>query len=72
VRDDRGGLTITPGTNAASGRSAGAQAPDWPAIQRSAEFQGLVHERRRFLTPAGLPFAWIAAVCMVFLTWALT
>ena len=83
-----------------AGGSVGAQAPDWSAIQRSAEFQELVHERRRFLTPAtivflvgaigylilaafvpgvmgwqvvdGLPFAWIAAIGMVLLTWALT
>ena len=83
-----------------AGRPSGARALDWPAIERSAEFQELVHERRRFLTPAtivflvgaigylvlaafvpgvmgwqvvdGLPFAWLAAVCMVLLTWALT
>ena len=83
-----------------AGRPSGAQAPDWSAIQRSAEFQELVHERRRFLRPAtvvflvgaigylilaafvpgvmgwqvvdGLPFAWISAICMVLLTWALT
>ncbi len=83
-----------------AGRPSGARAPDWPAIERSAEFQELVHERRRFLRPAtlvflvgaigylllaafvpgvmgwqvvdGLPFAWLAAVCMVLLTWALT
>ena len=83
-----------------AGRPSEARAPDWPGIERSAEFQELVHERRRFLRPAttvflvgaigylvlaafvpgvmgwqvvdGLPFAWIAAVCMVLLTWVLT
>jgi uncharacterized membrane protein (DUF485 family) len=83
-----------------SGQPARGQSLDWLAIERSPEFQELVHERRRFLRPAtivflvgsigylllaafvpgvmgwqiadGLPFAWIAAVCMVFLTWVLT
>jgi uncharacterized membrane protein (DUF485 family) len=83
-----------------SGRPAKAETFDWATIERSEEFQELVHERRRFLVPAtivflvgaigylllaafvpgvmgwqltdGLPFAWIAAVCMVLLTWVLT
>jgi uncharacterized membrane protein (DUF485 family) len=76
------------------------RAPDWLAIERSAEFKELVRARRSFLVPAtivflvgsigylllaafapgvmgwqivdGLPFAWIAAMTQVLLTWALT
>ena len=83
-----------------SGRPAKAETFDWPTIERSNEFQELVHERRRFLVPAtivflvgaigylllaafdhglmgkqvlgGIPFAWLAALTQVLLTWVLT
>jgi uncharacterized membrane protein (DUF485 family) len=83
-----------------AGQPSAAQSVDWLAIERSQEFKKLVHERRRFLTPAtivflvgsigylllaafvpgvmgwqiadGLPFAWIAAITQVLLTWVLT
>ena len=82
-----------------SGQPAKAETFDWPTIERSTEFQELVHERRRFLARLtiiflvgsigylvlmafvpdvmgwqiidGLPFAWVAAVSQVLLTWAL-
>ena len=82
------------------GQPAAAQSVDWLAVERSSEFQELVHERRRWLRPMtivflvgslgylllaafvpgvmgwqvadGLPFAWIAAVSQVLLTWVLT
>ena len=82
------------------GQPSAAQSVDWLAVERSPEFQELVHERRRWLTPMtivflvaslgylllaafvpgvmgwqvadGLPFAWIAAIGMVLLTWVLT
>jgi uncharacterized membrane protein (DUF485 family) len=78
----------------------GAQAPDWLAIERSAEFKELVQTRRRIITPLtviwlvvslgylilaafvpglmgwqvadGLPFAWLAAITQVLLTWGVT
>jgi uncharacterized membrane protein (DUF485 family) len=81
-------------------RTAGAQAPDWLAIERSAEFRELVQTRRRIITPLtviwlvvsigylilaafvpglmgwqvadGLPFAWLAAITQVLLTWGVT
>jgi uncharacterized membrane protein (DUF485 family) len=83
-----------------SGQPSAAKTVDWLAVERSQEFQKLVHERRRFLVPAtivflvgsigylllaafvpgvmdwqivdGLPFAWVAAVSQVLLTWVLT
>jgi uncharacterized membrane protein (DUF485 family) len=39
-----------------AGGPSGVQAPDWAAIERSQEFQELVHERRRFLVPATIVF----------------
>ena len=82
------------------GQPAAAQSVDWLAVERSSEFQELVHERRNWLKPMtivflvgaigylllaafvpgvmgwqvadGLPFAWIAAVSQVLLTWVLT
>ena len=39
-----------------SGRPAKAETFDWPTIERSNEFQELVHERRRFLVPATIVF----------------
>jgi uncharacterized membrane protein (DUF485 family) len=39
-----------------AGGPSRAQAPDWPAIERSQEFQELVQERRRFLVPATIVF----------------
>jgi uncharacterized membrane protein (DUF485 family) len=39
-----------------SGRAAKAETFDWPTIERSSEFQQLVHERRRFLVPATIVF----------------
>jgi uncharacterized membrane protein (DUF485 family) len=83
-----------------TGQPAAAQAVDWLAVERSAEFKELVETRQRVLTPLtivflvgslaylivaafvpgvmgwqiakGLPFAWIAAIGMVLLTWILT
>src|SRR3954449_13136789 len=34
------------------GQPSSAQSVDWLAVERSSEFQELVHERRRFLVPA--------------------
>ena len=39
-----------------SGQPSAAQTVDWLAIERSTEFQELVHERRRFLVPATIVF----------------
>ena len=39
-----------------SGRPAKAETFDWPTIERSTEFQELVHERRRFLLPLTIVF----------------
>ena len=83
-----------------AGQPAGAQTPDWLAIERSPEFKELVETRRRIITPLtviwlvvslgylflaafvpgvmgwqvtdGLPFAWLAAITQVILTWAVT
>jgi uncharacterized membrane protein (DUF485 family) len=35
---------------------AAAQSVDWLAVERSSEFQELVHERRRWLTPMTIVF----------------
>ena len=39
-----------------SGQPATAQSVDWPAIERSSEFQELVQTRRRFLAPLTVVF----------------
>jgi uncharacterized membrane protein (DUF485 family) len=82
------------------GQPSAARSVDRLAIERSSEFQELVHERRSWLKPMtivflvgaigylllaafvpgvmgwqvadGLPFAWLAAVSQVLLTWVLT
>jgi uncharacterized membrane protein (DUF485 family) len=38
------------------GQPSSAQSVDWLAVERSSEFQELVHERRRFLVPATIVF----------------
>ena len=38
------------------GQPAAAQSVDWLAVERSSEFQELVHERRRWLTPMTIVF----------------
>jgi len=38
------------------GQPSAAQSVDWLAIERSSEFQELVHERRRWLTPMTIVF----------------
>jgi uncharacterized membrane protein (DUF485 family) len=38
------------------GQPSAAQSVDWLAVERSSEFQELVHERRRFLVPATIVF----------------